>query len=118
MTARGAALVVDASVAAKWVLEEPGSDWARGLRMIGAQLMAPNLLCAECGNALWRMVRAKRIEASLLGTFWSAMNAVPFSAACFLCSSAYFSRAPEVGSLTARKLKNELPLFLLFFSVA
>lgn len=83
MRAGGAALVIDASVAVKWVLEEPGSDWARALPTMGAEMSAPNLLCAECGNVLWRMVRTKRIAASVLEGFWSAINAVPLA----LCHS-------------------------------
>lgn len=83
MTAAGAALVIDASVAVKWVLEEPGSAWARALPTSDAQLIAPNLLCTECGNALWRMARTNRIEGSVLGRFWSAFNAVPLA----LCAS-------------------------------
>ena len=79
MTHGHAALVIDASVAVKWVLEEPGSAWARALPASGAELSAPSLLCAECGNALWRMVRTDRIDASLLERFWSAIAAVPLS---------------------------------------
>jgi predicted nucleic acid-binding protein len=79
VTASRAALVIDASVAVKWVLEEPGSDWARALPATGAHLVAPNLLCTECGNVLWRMVRTKRIGASLLEGFWSVINAVPLA---------------------------------------
>lgn len=79
MTAGKAALVIDASVAVKWVLEEPGSEWARALASSGAHLMAPNLLCAECANALWRMVRTDRIEASLPERFLALIGAVPLA---------------------------------------
>jgi predicted nucleic acid-binding protein len=79
VTAERVALVVDASVAVKWVLDEPGSGWARSLPASGAQLFAPNLLCTECGNVLWRMVRTERIDPSLVERFWSAMNAVPLA---------------------------------------
>jgi len=47
-------LVVDASVAAKWVLPEPGSADAAGLRGQDADLIAPSLVVAEIGNALWK----------------------------------------------------------------
>lgn len=80
MTAGGGApLVVDASVAVKWVLNEPGSAWARAFPASGARLTAPNLLCTECGNVLWRMVRTQRIDVSLLERFWSIINAAPLT---------------------------------------
>jgi predicted nucleic acid-binding protein len=49
------AAVVDASVAVKWVVEEPGSDLARSLS--GTILEAPDLLLVECANILWKKVR-------------------------------------------------------------
>ncbi|MGN6573805.1 MAG: type II toxin-antitoxin system VapC family toxin [Pseudolabrys sp.] len=49
-------LVVDASVAVKWVLSEPGSPNARSLQAEGG-LIAPSLIAAEVGNALWKAVR-------------------------------------------------------------
>jgi predicted nucleic acid-binding protein len=47
-------LVVDASVAAKWVLPEPGSAEAVALRTRDSDLIAPSLVVAEIGNALWK----------------------------------------------------------------
>lgn len=49
-------LVVDASVAAKWVLGEADSPRARALQAEGG-LIAPSLIAAEVGNALWKAVR-------------------------------------------------------------
>jgi predicted nucleic acid-binding protein len=49
-------LVVDASVAVLWVLQQPGSDRADKLR-VGERLVAPSLIAAEIGNALWKAVR-------------------------------------------------------------
>jgi predicted nucleic acid-binding protein len=43
--------VVDASVAAKWVIDEPGADATS--RLASLQLTAPTLLLAECANAFW-----------------------------------------------------------------
>ena len=45
-------LVVDASVAAKWVLPEPQSDRAEELRLTGEPIIAPELVFAEIGNAV------------------------------------------------------------------
>jgi predicted nucleic acid-binding protein len=47
-------IVVDASVAAKWVLPEPGSAEAAALRTRESDLIAPSLVVAEIGNALWK----------------------------------------------------------------
>jgi predicted nucleic acid-binding protein len=48
-------LVVDASVAIKWVVQEPGSDAALALRR--GRLLAPDLLIPECANILWKKTR-------------------------------------------------------------
>ncbi|MFV3129971.1 type II toxin-antitoxin system VapC family toxin [Niveispirillum sp. KHB5.9] len=51
-------LVVDASVIAKWILPEPGSDLALGLR--GYDVMVPDLAFAEIANLLaMRVVRGE-----------------------------------------------------------
>lgn len=48
--------LVDASVALKWVLEEPETDLSR--RLIGhANVAAPDFLLLECANVLTRQVR-------------------------------------------------------------
>ncbi len=46
-------LVVDASVALKWVLNEPGSQAAEAL--LDEPLIAPSLWLLEAANALWRL---------------------------------------------------------------
>jgi predicted nucleic acid-binding protein len=58
--------VVDASIAAKWVIDEPGTIQALKLRR--HVLFAPDLLIAECGNIIWKKVRLGELsepEASL-----------------------------------------------------
>ena len=58
-------LVVDASVAALWVLDQEGSDRALALRHEDG-LIAPSLVAAEIGSALWKAVRrgdVKRADA-------------------------------------------------------
>lgn len=51
-------VVVDASVALKWVLDEPGREAADAL--LDQELVAPALWLLEAANALWR--RARRGE--------------------------------------------------------
>jgi len=53
-------IVVDASVALKWVLTEPDSDVAIALR--NEELIAPDLWLAEAANGLWRHVRLREIS--------------------------------------------------------
>ncbi len=49
-------LVVDASIAVKWVVEEDGTAEALALRQ-KARLVAPELLVAECANIFWKKVQ-------------------------------------------------------------
>jgi len=55
-------LVVDASVAAKWILPEADSAAAAALREQETELVAPSLIAAEIGNALWKAVRSGNIR--------------------------------------------------------
>jgi predicted nucleic acid-binding protein len=49
-------IVVDASVAIKWVVPEADSEIAEAL--VGPyRLIAPQLIYAECTNILWKMIR-------------------------------------------------------------
>jgi len=54
-------IVVDASVALKWVLSETGSEAADAL--LDQDLMAPVLWLAEAANVLWRKARIGEITA-------------------------------------------------------
>ena len=51
------ALIVDASVAIKWFIDEPGSEVARRLWRDEPDRLAPDLLVSEVCNAAWRKVR-------------------------------------------------------------
>ncbi len=52
-------LVIDASVAIKWVIEEDGTPEAMSLRR--HRLFAPELLVAECANVLWKKTRRREL---------------------------------------------------------
>jgi hypothetical protein len=54
------ALVIDASIAIKWVIEEEGTNEALALR--NQALAAPDLLIAECANILWKKVRRRELS--------------------------------------------------------
>jgi len=50
-------LVVDASIAAKWVFAEPDSERALALATREASIAAPALILAELANVAWKRVR-------------------------------------------------------------
>ena len=58
-------LVVDASVAIKWVIEEEGTAEALALRR--HKLIAPDLIVSECANILWKKVRRAELSAEEAG---------------------------------------------------
>lgn len=72
-------VVVDASVALKWVLPETGSDKAAGLR--SAELHAPGLIYIECSNALWVRVRGSMLEPAEAGACMNLIEQAPIRAA-------------------------------------
>ena len=55
-------IIVDASVAIKWVIPESGTAAAIALR--SERIAAPDIWIAECANALWRHVRLKEMTES------------------------------------------------------
>jgi predicted nucleic acid-binding protein len=56
-------LVVDASVAVQWVLDQSGSARASALREADS-LIAPTLIAAEIGSAIWKAVRRRDVSRS------------------------------------------------------
>jgi len=55
-------LVVDASVAIKWFVEENRSDAARAVLTSGESLVAPDLVVPEACNAAWKKVKRGEIS--------------------------------------------------------
>lgn len=55
------AIVVDASVALKWVLQEPDSRLAEALIRTETDLLVPDFWLGEATNVLWLQVRRKRL---------------------------------------------------------
>jgi predicted nucleic acid-binding protein len=68
-------LVVDASVAVKWVLAESDSDLAR--QVVHFSLLAPDLLLIECGNAIWRHVQLGEVDAAEVPQLWTVLRSMP-----------------------------------------
>jgi predicted nucleic acid-binding protein len=68
-------LVVDASVALKWVLAESDSDLAQ--QIVHSSLLAPDLLLIECGNAIWRHVALGEVSPADVPQLWAVLGAMP-----------------------------------------
>ncbi len=99
-------LVVDASVAAKWVLPEAHSERANALRAAGEPVIAPDLVYAEIGNAVWK--RAIRGEI----TVGIALEALA-------TATGLFSKLVSIGSLaphaTELAIALEHPIYDCFY---
>jgi len=67
-------LVVDASVAAKWLVSEPLSN--RALAVLGGsdELIAPDLFLAEVGNILWKKARAGHLTPAMAAERFSGLK--------------------------------------------
>jgi predicted nucleic acid-binding protein len=84
-------MVVDASVAVKWVLPEPDSGRAVALRGTDA-LIAPSLVIAEIGNALWKTVLRGDVDKS-------------DASAALQIAVAHFERIVSIDQLASRALE-------------
>jgi len=71
-------VIVDASVALKWVLQEHDSDRAMAL-LANEALASPELFWAECANVLWVKARRGQINAAHARAAFAAIDAAPVS---------------------------------------
>jgi predicted nucleic acid-binding protein len=69
-------VIIDASVALKWVIAEDGSEAAREL-LLGEALAAPDLMIVECANVLWAKARRGLIIGELARAALAAILAAP-----------------------------------------
>ena len=53
-------VIIDASIAVKWVVDEPDGDKAE--RLLGERLAAPTLWLAEAASALWSKCRRQDLS--------------------------------------------------------
>ncbi|HEX3916457.1 MAG TPA: type II toxin-antitoxin system VapC family toxin [Caulobacteraceae bacterium] len=72
-------VIVDASVAIKWVMVEDGSDAANSL-VTAENLAAPELLFAECANVLWTKVRRGHLSPQLAKHALTVIDSIPIRA--------------------------------------
>ena len=70
-------VVVDASVAMKWLVAEEGSDAADRLLTDGDDLYAPRLMASEVANALWRKARLSEIDRDQAAVLMTAVSELP-----------------------------------------
>lgn len=71
-------VIIDASVALKWVIEERDSD--RAIALLEKEALAsPKLLWAECANVLWVKARKGQISAADARAAFAAIDATPVS---------------------------------------
>lgn len=81
-------LVIDASVAVKWVVPETGSENAE--RLLDHRLAAPDLLYAECANILWKKVRRGELsidEAEIAAQALENADLAPHSTRLYLAAA-------------------------------
>jgi predicted nucleic acid-binding protein len=76
-------LVVDASVAIKWMVPEDGADAA--LALLDEALLAPDWMLAEFGNIVWKKVRRREMDdrqareaIAILPTIVSMVPTIPY----------------------------------------
>jgi predicted nucleic acid-binding protein len=71
-------LIIDASVALKWVLNEEGTSEARALLSADAEPMAsPGLLWVEVANVLWVKTRRGQLDKGTASAALAAIHATP-----------------------------------------
>ena len=75
MPGQGGALIVDASVALKWVVQEDGSDAALALQ--GRDLAAPALLRIETADALRTLAARQAIKPEVALSLFALLQAAP-----------------------------------------
>ena len=102
-------LVVDASVAAKWLVPEVLSGEAVGLLSPDNELVVPELFWAEVGNILWKKARAGELESTEALTRFDAVSSMGLRT----ISNAVVARvAIEVALATGRTVYDSLYIAL------
>jgi predicted nucleic acid-binding protein len=89
----GERLVVDASVAVKWVVPEIGSD--RAELLLDHTLVAPDLLFTECANVLWKKLRRGELTEEEAGIAARTLEQVDLTV---VPTKGYFARALAIAS--------------------
>jgi len=89
-------MIIDASVAAKWFMQEPGSEQARML-IAREDLKAPDIIVAELLNALRKGVRDARLAMIDAKSAIAVIDvAIPTLAPCMLFAERAFDLSLEL----------------------
>ena len=86
-------MIIDASVAFKWLAEEDDSDAAFAL-LDRYELFAPILLMHEIANGLWKKLRREQIDRSV--SFSDELNRIP-QLVKLIDETPHVARALEIG---------------------
>lgn len=70
-------LVPDASALVKCLVEEPGSPAAVRVMRAATEIACPELVYAECANALWKRAHRGQVEANAAGEALANLLAYP-----------------------------------------
>jgi predicted nucleic acid-binding protein len=65
-------MIIDASVALRWFLNEPGAADAAAMFSQGPAPIAPDLVLVEIGNGLWAATRRRRIDEAAASSLLAA----------------------------------------------
>lgn len=93
MLASGERFIVDASIAVKWVVEEPDSSPAAAL--LDHDLVVPDLFFSECANILWKKLRCGDLTVEQAGVAARALEQVDL---LVVPTKAYLGRAVAIAA--------------------
>jgi predicted nucleic acid-binding protein len=85
-------VVIDASIGAKWFLEEGGSAEAESLQLRG-DVIAPDIINSEVLHTVWKNIQLKRVVSTQLEL---AAEALPKCFFAIVPSQAVASRAGQI----------------------
>lgn len=72
-------LVVDASVAAKWIVHEQDSEAAVEIALSGRDLLAPQYVLVEVANAVRKNVKSGHLDAAAATAAWEELLRSPLA---------------------------------------
>jgi predicted nucleic acid-binding protein len=103
------AVVVDASVCAKWVLLEDHTTEARGLLLRDCAFLAPDLVLCEVACVLWKRVRRGELSAADAGDVLTTFLDLPLRT---YSHGTLIPRGLQIGLETGRSVYDSLYIAL------
>jgi predicted nucleic acid-binding protein len=102
-------LVVDASVAVKWLVPESHADAARRILSPNNELLAPDLIWAEVGNVIWKKWRRREVPGHTAGNLLQDFRRYPVQT---FASRALMSAAWDLAERYSRSFYDSVYLAL------